>query len=546
MKFVVLLQACCTLMFVVTDAGHAQGFRGDSTQARLLSSYDEAQLATDSLPIVWETQDSTTYSFYGGRSFLLLPDSSMVLTSPGFRTKGYPAGRTILRISKSGSRMWAVEFGEETATSHPGVEVRSIREHAGKLYATGWSMVGSGIATDTSTLRGILDAFVLCFDLETGQRLWGRFIGGDRDDGGRDLAFDAAGNIYIAGVTGSDNGIATDTSRMNTSFVMKLDSTGRTIWGTYITPSGYTGEIRAIRSLADGTLVVCGIHYSTGFSFTIPTTAMGSGFLIALSPDDGSVRWSTSYGDEYRDVDIAPNQNIIVAGQTRRLTPFSTDGTWNHGFYEFSLSSFSPQGVMQWTTLLGGSFDENLGSIEIANNGEIYLVGSIGSNDIKSILPRTTKPGYTGYVAVFTPQGHVRWASYLPFSEAMAIQIDPDGNAVIPGLLQHLRILALDVTYGILGVETPMQPQSSAIILATPYPQPAAAVCTLPMELRSAQSVSIRIVDLLGRTVFVQARREFPMGRHNISLPVNGLPRGTYRVFVQGGGCVAQTLIVVL
>jgi outer membrane protein assembly factor BamB len=438
--------------------------------------------------------------------------------------------------------MWTTAIGGAAIT-----EIRSIRENAGKLFATGWSNDSVGIATDSSSLSGPYDAFVLCFDLETGQKLWGRYIGGDQKDGGRDLTFDTAGNIYVAGVSTSSNGIATDTTLGNSNcFVMKLDSTGNTVWGTYASYPGI-GEIRALRRLSDGTLVICGVDFFPASACTIPTNAMGSGFLTALSPDDGSTLWSTSYGDDYYDADIAPDQSILVVGKTARVGPFATDGSWNHGKYEISLSSFSPQGVMQWTTLLGGSEDDNPGSIEIRDNGEIYLVGFTHSDDIKSIEPCPTKPGHTGYTAVFTPQGRVRWASYLPFKSTLAIQIDANGNAVIPGedSLFHLHIIALDVTSGVLGTSALPEHVPSSISLGNPYPNPAASVCTLPLELSSDRSLTISIVDVLGRSVFEQMHHDLTQGLHHIPLRVDALPRGIYRVLVKEDAGIAQTSIIV-
>src|SRR5690606_10516880 len=84
---------------------------------------------------------------------------------------------------------------------------------------------------------GIDDAYLVKFD-NSGLRLWATYYGGASEDWGQSCAVDAFGNIYLAGVTESNSGIAS-AGHQNTlagvydAYLAKFDNAGVRLWATY-------------------------------------------------------------------------------------------------------------------------------------------------------------------------------------------------------------------------------------------------------------------------------------------------------------------------
>jgi len=109
-------------------------------------------------------------------------------------------------------------------------------------------------AWKTSTqAAGTSQIFVSCFDASGGILQWGTYYGnGDKGsqnsnwDWGFSIAADHSGNIYVAGATTSQTGIATagawQTSYaggINDAFIAKFNPSGFPIWGTYFGGEDY-------------------------------------------------------------------------------------------------------------------------------------------------------------------------------------------------------------------------------------------------------------------------------------------------------------------
>jgi len=241
----------------------------------------------------------------------------------------------LVKFNSSGVRQWGTYYGG------PGNDdVRSCAADAsGNIYLAGFTSSTTGIATigahQTTYGGGTHDAFLVKFN-SSGVRQWGTYYGGLMDEYGLSCATDASGNIYLAGRTQSDTGIATSgahqtTHKKNTNsgdaFLVKFNSIGERLWGTY-----YGG-------LMD--------------EYGLSCAADGSG-------------------------------NIFLSGLTLSSTIIATTGahqTTNGGSYDAFLVKFNSSGVRQWGTYYGGTGVDKGRSCATDASGNIYLAGETESKD---------------------------------------------------------------------------------------------------------------------------------------------------------------------
>ena len=135
----------------------------------------------------------------------------------------------LVKFNSSGVRQWGTyyggsgnDYGHSCAT-----------DASGNVYLAGDARNSTtGIATTgahQTTRGGVRDAFLVKFN-SSGVRQWGTFYGGTGDDKGRSCATDTSGNIYLAGQTRSNSGIATTGAHQTTSggsddaFLVKFDA----------------------------------------------------------------------------------------------------------------------------------------------------------------------------------------------------------------------------------------------------------------------------------------------------------------------------------
>ncbi len=136
--------------------------------------------------------------------------------------------------------LWSTYYGPDSNnTTFYGMKT----DNSGKIYADGltWAPTVGNVATVgtfQSSYGGDCDAFLVKFD-SSGNRIWGTYYGGSGGDWANDLAIDPAGNLYLLGTTNSTTGISTPGAQQVAAggtydgFLGRFDTAGMRIWGTY-------------------------------------------------------------------------------------------------------------------------------------------------------------------------------------------------------------------------------------------------------------------------------------------------------------------------
>jgi hypothetical protein len=202
-------------------------------------------------------------------------------------------------------------------------------------------------------------------------RVWGTYYGGLGADYGYTSTVDLLGNVYLAGHTGSNEAITSGghqntLSSVNDAFLIKFNSLGIRLWGTYY--GGSSNEV-VYSSCADasGNLYLVGYTKSTSAiasnghqnSFGGGSNS-GDAFLIKF--DSLGVRlWGTYYGGSLEEIGqsscIDSFGNVYLAGYTSSSGAIAAGGHQNifaGGTYDAFLVKFNSSGIRLWGTYYGG------------------------------------------------------------------------------------------------------------------------------------------------------------------------------------------------
>jgi uncharacterized protein (AIM24 family) len=331
----------------------------------------------------------------------------------------------------------------------------------GSLFGTGltWSGQTGTIATGgtySSTYVGMCDAFLVKFDT-AGNRIWGTYYGGDNGNWGVGVAYDSAGNIYMAGQTMSTTGVSTPGCQqpvygggLEDGFITKFDSTGNRIWATYCGGSG-ANIIASISCDNYGHFYVSGetndgnnIATPGGF---YPTPCGGYDDFLMKYDTSGLLLWGTYYGgsgSEYGGAHATDGRNVFLVGSTGSTSGIATlsshQPTYGGGNDDF-LVKFDSSGNRIWATYFGGTEQESTGGVICDNSGSIIMFGTTNSDASIATAGafRTSRAGgQDAFLAKFRGNGALNWSTYFggdgtENNNNSRICVDNSGNIYVAG-----------------------------------------------------------------------------------------------------------------
>jgi sugar lactone lactonase YvrE len=308
----------------------------------------------------------------------------------------------LAKFNKDGVRQWGTYYG---GTGYEqGLAVAT--DISGNVYLTGKTASSSGIATTGAfdvTLGGGYDAFLVKFN-SNGGRVWGSYIGGSGDDYGNAVTTDAAGNVYVGGNTESNSGIATagvfkTTYSSGDAFIVKFNASGVRQWGSYF---GSATTVEAI--------------------------------LVETSG------------------------NIYFAGHTSSSTGIASAGAHQTALasaydYDAYLAKFNSSGARLWSTYYGGEGSDESKALALDGSGNIYMTGTTNSfvNIATSGAYQTSLfaslpyPNSDIFLAKFNSSGVRQWGTYYGKDgneTAAGIGIDATGTIYVGGKTESDTALA--------------------------------------------------------------------------------------------------------
>lgn len=305
----------------------------------------------------------------------------------------------IVKYNTSGNSVWASRMKGSSEDKATGCAV----DKTGNVIVTGYFNSSSlqfggnnAHSINNSKSNGSFDAFIVKYNA-SGTPQWFYAIGKDDDDGGRSVAADNAGNVYV------------------------------------------TGWYRAA-SITVG-------------SFTLHNTNPAGGssdvFLIKYSPT-GNVLWAKSFGgpddDKGNSCAVDAAGNVIVTGYFKPDT-LTIEGNKfpNKGSKDFFVIKYQSDGTLLEAKTFGGSGGDEAFECSVDGAGNIYVCGGFSSSkimfDSDSILNTGSSSGV--FLVKLNSLLQTVWtksASSNASDEARSCSADKYGNVVITGVFSGSSI----------------------------------------------------------------------------------------------------------
>jgi len=289
---------------------------------------------------------------------------------------------------------------------------------AGGVYVTGLTFGSLG-----GPAAGGYDAYLVKFDA-AGALEWARQLGTPADDAGRRVAVDGAGGVYITGRTYGSLGGPSAGGR--DVFLAKYDASGELQWmrqlGT-LTDEGLTPSIAVDGA---GGVYIAG---STFGSLGGPSAGSGDAFLAKYDAS-GALRWTRQFGTPAWDTAVAIAADgageIYVAGRTE-----GSLGGPNAGSWDAFLVKFDASGAQQWARQLGTSRGDSAEGVAVDDAGNAYISG-----DTSGSLGGPAQGRQDAFLAKYDASGSLRWIRQFGTSEwddAGGVAVDGAGGVYIAG-----------------------------------------------------------------------------------------------------------------
>ena len=328
----------------------------------------------------------------------------------------------VAKVDSTGNALWAKSFSGDQEDAALLVEL----DGQGSVYLAGGFTsttidLGGGPLPNAGTQTN--DLFILKLD-SSGDHVWAKAYGGDKEDGIRAMAVDPAGNVFIAGMFMSASVVFGDFTLVNATgdvglhdvFVVKLNPDGGVEWATSFPASG-AEDCGGLALDEDGYIYLTGGFSSDDFALLDnPLPHIGSfDIFVAALNSSGTPVWAKSFGgsgDEIGtglEVDSLGHvvSTAMLFGQAIDFGAGPLPILGGTDVVAFQLDKF---GNFVWANLYGGKKDDSPTALALDGEDHIYVLGvsssstpDFGAGD----LP--TAGGQDGFLMKLESSGATVW-----------------------------------------------------------------------------------------------------------------------------------------
>ncbi len=271
----------------------------------------------------------------------------------------------LVKYDSSGNKKWSKLLGGSNSDYGEGVSVDS----SGNVYVTGESLGNF----DGHSNSGSFDMFLVKYD-SSGNKKWSKLLGTSSWDLGEGVVVDSAGNVYVTGYSGGNFDGHSNSGGWD-MFLVKYDPSGNKKWSKLL-GSSRNDEGRGVSVDSAGNVYVTG--RSEG-NFDGHSNS-GSDMFLVKYDSSGVKKWSKLFGssswDSGRGVSVDSAGNVYVTG----ISEGNFDGHSYSGSDDMFLVKYDSSGNKKWSKLLGTTdYDRGYG-VSVDSAGNVYVTGSSWGN----------------------------------------------------------------------------------------------------------------------------------------------------------------------
>ncbi len=345
----------------------------------------------------WVARYSATNPSGGATSLAVDPDGNIYVTGSSY--SGATFDYVTLKYGASGIEQWVARYDAPGNADDFAADLAV--DAGGNVYVTGFSE-GLGSLNDYATIK--YDA--------SGSELWAaRYNGpGNADDSATALAVDAAGNVYVTG-------LSTGSGTFGEYATVKYDASGTELWvARYNGPLSYSDDgATGIALDASGNVYVTGNSWGPTFTDYATIKYDASGVEQWIARYDGPI----GYLDFATALAVDADENVFVTG-------YSEGNTTNK---DYATIKYDASGVQQWVSRYDGPGQsrEYATALAIDASGDVYVTGRSGPNFIYDYATiKYDDSGAEQWVARYNGLGNLD-------DEATALAVDAEGNVYVTG-----------------------------------------------------------------------------------------------------------------
>ncbi len=261
------------------------------------------------------------------------------------------------------------------------------------------------------------------------------------------IAVDASGNVYITGGfqgTARFGGISKTSAGNADIFVAKYSSAGALQWVQTAEGPSYDGG-RGIAVDVSGNVYITGYFYGgASFDGTFKASAGQVDIFVAKYNSSGVLQWVQTAGgassDHGNSIAVDASGNVYIMGDFWGMVNFSGTSKTPTGNFNIFVAKYNSAGSLQWVQTAGGTGDFNGRCIAVDAIGNVYITGEFAGTASFGSTSKTSSGGADIFVAKYDPVG-VAWAwvqtaGGTSYDFGKGIAVDASGNVYVTGSFQ--------------------------------------------------------------------------------------------------------------